>query len=238
MSDIGTVAGRTVVAGAAGLAAGGPLGALVGVATQIVPEIVRSIAGDSAGQVATQAASIVQEVAGTTDPVVAAAAITGDPQKALEARIRLTELAIQAEAAREKAKLDWLQAMIADQQSARAMASQSRSMARAQIWIGSAILLLFAVVLSGVWYRGVPPGSEAILNILLGMLGGGVMSVVGFFFGGSVGSQDKTGILSQLTAAVMRQHITASTVPTLPTAAPSASPPASENNRSSIFSRS
>lgn len=224
MTDVAGTIGRTLAAGGAGFVAGGPLGALVGVATTLVPDLIRSLAGDSAAEVAQQVAGVVQAVAGTDDGIAAAAAFAADPAKALEVKVRLTEIAVAAEAQRRQAELDQLRVVMADAADARAMATASPAMGVAQVRIGYCLLGVFAIVLVGVWLRGIPSGAESVMNILLGMLGGAVMSVVSFFFGGSVGSQEKTGIMANMNASFVRRTPLNAAAPTVVAAAAAAGP--------------
>jgi hypothetical protein len=45
-------------------------------------------------------------------------------------------------------------------------------------------------------YKPVPDTNSTLLNVMLGILGAAFTAVVGFFYGSSKGSQDKTEMLS------------------------------------------
>jgi hypothetical protein len=93
-------------------------------------------------------------------------------------------------------QLQTLQAQTQDVQSARAMQMQTRS-----VWPGTLTLVItvgFYVVLGIVIYHGLPKvgdtGSEAIL-LLIGSLTTGFSMVLTFWFGSTMGSQNKDQML-------------------------------------------
>lgn len=63
--------------------------------------------------------------------------------------------------------------------------------------LASIIVLGFFTLLYIIIFVGVPEVNKEILNIVVGALIGSFTSVVGFFFGSSVGSKEKTKILGK-----------------------------------------
>lgn len=236
MTDIGDVAGRTIAAGATGFAAGGPIGALVGVATQLVPELIRALAGDPAGQTAQQIASVVQTVAGTDDAVAAAAALSGDPAKALEARIKLTEIAVAAEAARQQHQLEVLKAELADTSSARNQTIELARIGSSLAWMPAvqtvAVTFLFSITLAALLINlsglaQLPDGYRDILMVLVGALTVEFRGACQYWIGGSrAGAAAATAGLQQAV----------SQLPPAKTLSPA--PAAAQPARRSIFTRS
>lgn len=67
-----------------------------------------------------------------------------------------------------------------------------------------ALLILAAIVVSGFFallyffvFVGIPVQNESLLNIAVGALIGSFTSVVGYFFGSSAGSANKTDIMAK-----------------------------------------
>ncbi len=72
---------------------------LIPIALSVVPELIKLIAGDRAGSVATQVAGVVQAVTGTADPVEAQKRLSEDSAVATQLRVRLAEIALEAQKA-------------------------------------------------------------------------------------------------------------------------------------------
>jgi hypothetical protein len=229
MTDIGDVAGRTIAAGATGFVTAGPLGALVGVATTLVPELVRTLAGETAGQAAQQAATVVQAVAGTDDPVQAAAVFGADPQKALEARVRLAEIVAAAEDRKRQADLEELRVALADVANARGQTVELAKIGSNLAWMPAfqtvAVTSLFTMTLAVLLLNigGVARLQDGFRDILMALVGALVVEFRGvcqYWVGGS-----RAGGLAA-TAAVQRS-----------VAASSAMAAGERSPRSSIFGR-
>ncbi len=62
------------------------------------------------------------------------------------------------------------------------------------------LLVGFFAVMGFLMFATVPVGSRDLLNILLGMLGTSVVSVVSYYFGSSQGSAEKTKLLAKADA--------------------------------------
>lgn len=65
-----------------------------------------------------------------------------------------------------------------------------------QAWISTIVLLMFGMAMVLVFFRIVPPGSEAALNILLGVLGNQAAQCVSYWVGSSSNSARKTEIMA------------------------------------------
>lgn len=171
-----------------------PIAALLPLLAGIAPEIIRWIAGDRAGDVAQQVGSVVAAVAGSEDPAVVQAALA-DPSKAAELRLRLAEIAAEQEEKRRTAELEAMRATLADTASARAqtvaLVQAGSRLAWGPVVVSSLVLAGFGLVVVLALFRPIPPGSEALLNILLGNLAAMAMGVVGFWVGSSAGSARK-----------------------------------------------
>jgi len=65
----------------------------------------------------------------------------------------------------------------------------------AMLVLGALIVSGFFILLYILIYAAVPVQNKEILNIVVGALIGSFTSVVGYFFGSSIGSKDKTDII-------------------------------------------
>lgn len=63
--------------------------------------------------------------------------------------------------------------------------------------LGALFAVGFFVVLGLFIFQEVPPSNATALNILLGVLASGIMTVLTYFFGSSKGSADKTELLNK-----------------------------------------
>lgn len=61
--------------------------------------------------------------------------------------------------------------------------------------LGALIVIGFFVLLYILVYSGIPETNKEILNIVVGALIGSFTGVVGYFFGSSIGSKDKTDLM-------------------------------------------
>lgn len=180
-----------------------PIAALLPILVGIAPEIIRWIAGDRAGDVAQQVGSVVSAVAGSDDPSVVQAALA-DPSKASELRLRLAEIAAAEDEKRRTAELEAMRAVIADTASARAqtvaLVQAGSRLAWGPVVVSALVLAGFGLVVVLALFRPIPPGSEALLNILLGNLAAMAMGVVGYWVGSSAGSARKDEMLRGATS--------------------------------------
>jgi hypothetical protein len=181
-----------------------PLLALLPALGALAPEIVKWVAGDKAGAVTGQVVAAVQAITGSDSPDALAAAIR-DPQVAMQLRIRLAEIAAEAEKAERQAERDELLARLADVASAR---SQTVALAQAgsSIAWGAPVVSVLVTIVCGVacWLvltQALPEGSQDIAMIVVGSLLAAFGAVVNFWLGSSHGSARKDEALRGLVGA-------------------------------------
>lgn len=63
--------------------------------------------------------------------------------------------------------------------------------------LGSLIVLAFFALLALLVFNGIPEQNESLLNIAIGSLLAAFATVVGYFYGSSKGSSDKTEIMNK-----------------------------------------
>lgn len=185
----------------------------------LAPEIARWIGGSQASTVTAAIAGAVKQIAGTDDPDAAAAALSADPAKAAELRVRLAQIAadaetaqrqadlesfkaeLAAEGARRQADLDEMKAHIADTASARSttvdLAKAGNIMAWGSPVLSVIIVLAFATM---VWVVVTKPIGEAnmpLANVLLGTLAALATQVSNYWLGSSSGSRNKDAMLQE-----------------------------------------
>ncbi|MGC8476586.1 MAG: hypothetical protein ACP5NP_09560 [Acetobacteraceae bacterium] len=185
--------------GAAAGAVGGPIGAAVGglggLVMDLAPQLGSWLFGSSGGKAAAAVASAVQSVTGTSDADAAMAAIEKDPKAAAALRIKLAQIAADAESERRKQDLASLQAQLADVAGARAQTEALAKDGSAIAWgapvISVVVLATFGLVMWVALTRAMPAGSAPILNVLLGTLAAMATSVVSYWVGSSMGSSAK-----------------------------------------------
>ena len=185
---------------------------LIPLAISIAPEIAKWLFGSSAEKTTQAVVQAVGTITGAdvTAPEGAAAAqaaLAAKPELANQIRVKLAEIASQAEAAAQASQLNALRASLADTADARA---QTIALVKAKSAVGygapivSAIVLLtFAAVMSLALIRTMPNGSQTILNMLLGSLAAMATSVVSYWVGSSAGSARKDEHLARLTGKTL-----------------------------------
>ena len=177
-------------------AAGTALGALGGIALDLAPEIGRWLFGPDAAPVVVAVQQAAQAATGTSDPAAQVAALA-DPALAARLRVDLAGLA----AARTAAAETRLAAQLADVAGARAMAVHLAQSGGPMAWgapvMSLVVLATFGTVVGLVLLHAIPPGSETVLNVLLGTLGAMATNVVGYWVGSSAGSARKDARLAQ-----------------------------------------
>ena len=87
-----------------------PMGPLIPIALQLLPGLVGLIAGDKSGAIQDSIAKAVTDIAGTTDAAAARQKIDGDPAAASELRVKLAQIAADAEDKRNQVQLAALKA--------------------------------------------------------------------------------------------------------------------------------
>ena len=179
---------------------GRALGAVGGIALDLAPELGRWLFGPEAAPVAAAVQGAVQAATGTADPAAQAAALA-DPALAVRLRVGLAGIAAaRADAAEADAEAR-LASRLADVAGARAMALQLAQAGGPMAWgapiTSLVVLTTFGTVVGLVLLRAVPPGSETVLNVLLGTLAAMATNVVGYWVGSSAGSARKDARLAQ-----------------------------------------
>ncbi len=183
----------------------------------LAPEIARWIGGSQAGTVTAAIAGAVKQVAGTDDPDAAAAALSADPAKTAELRIKLAQIAADAEAAqrqadldslkaefaadaaRRQAELETLRAQIADAGAARTATADLVKANSLLAWgspvLSIIIVLSFAVMVWFVINRQIGEANLPLANVLLGTLAALATQVSNYWLGSSSGSRNKDALL-------------------------------------------
>ena len=181
--------------------------ALLPLLLTLIPDVVSLFSGPKAAANTRVVSDAVQAVVGTTDPEAAAAALAADPQKAADLRVALARIAADNAAADRQAELDDMKAQLADVSSAR---QQTVDLARAGSSIAWAAPVVSVVVVVGFFLAFTmvmfapsmsDPGKAAMVNQLLGFMGAGFASVMGYWLGSSAGSARKTELLNQASIA-------------------------------------
>jgi hypothetical protein len=178
------------------------MGALIPLAVTVAPELAKWLFGSGAEKTGAAVAQAVQAVTGTADPDAAEAALARDPAAAAQLRVQLAQIAAQLEAQQDAAALDAMKASLADLAGARqqtvALAAQRSAIAYGAPITSVVVLVTFGVVMGLALTEKMPPGSETILNMLLGTLAAMATSVVSYWVGSSAGSARKEERLAQL----------------------------------------
>lgn len=179
------------------------MGALIPLAISLAPELGKFLFGDKGQAVAASVAQIAQTLTGTTDEAAASAAIAASPPMAAQLRVQLAQIAAQQEQAARQAEVDELTARLKDMQDARAqtlgLARAGSAVQWAPVIVSTVVLATFALVMWAALTRSLPPGSETILNMLLGTLAAMATSAVAYWLGSSSGSAEKTRLLYRST---------------------------------------
>ncbi|WP_372425209.1 glycoside hydrolase family 108 protein [Salinarimonas chemoclinalis] len=174
---------------------------LIALALQLVPDAARAFAGGKAGDVAASVSRAVAEAAGTSDPQAAQVALVQDPAKLADLRIKLAQIAAQAQSDRRADDL-------ADTESARATFAQ---LAKAGNAVGLAPVIISVIVTVGffvmlIWLLVREPTLTTdsavlqLINITIGALTAAFATVVNFWLGSSHGSRIKDQLSATLQA--------------------------------------
>lgn len=167
--------------------------------TEVAPEIIKAIGGSKAGEAAEKVISIAKAVTGIDDPKDAVDAISKDPALALELQKRLADerqYFAELEFRREKLYVE-------DTQDAR----KAHAADRGVFWLGVTILGIYAIILAMVLYgaywmlvkgnmkemdAGLVAAVFSLVGAIIGYIASDAKQVVGYYFGSSRGSSDKT----------------------------------------------
>jgi hypothetical protein len=173
---------------------GTALGAVGGVALDLAPELSRWLFGPNSDATVAAVQSAVKTVTGTDHPEAQLAALA-DPSTANDLRLQLAGIAAKQTAAADQAVQERIAAQLADVANARATAIQFSDSHSAMVWgapvVSVVVLVTFGAVVSLALVRSIPPGTEPVLNLVLGSLGAMATSVVGYWVGSSAGSARK-----------------------------------------------
>lgn len=191
---VGLDAAKGAAAGTVVPGIGTALGAAGGLALDLAPELSRWLFGPTAETTVAAVQSAVKAVTGTDHPEAQAAALA-DPNTAKELRLHLANIAASQSAAAEQAVQDRITAQLADVANGRATVFQPADSHPAMVWgapvVSVVVLVTFGAVVSPALVRSMPPGTEPVLNLVLGTLGAMATSVVGYWVGSSAGSARK-----------------------------------------------
>ena len=177
---------------------------LIPLAISLAPEIAKWLFGAKAEKTTAAVAQVVSDVTGTdvsTDSGIAAAnaALGARPELATQLRVQLAQIAASAEQTERAADQAALASQLSDIAGARAQTvslAQAKSAVQwAPVVISAVVLTTFGTVMWLALTRALPPGSETILNMLLGTLAAMATSVVSYWVGSSAGSAAKTDML-------------------------------------------
>lgn len=194
-AKIGALVG-TVVPGVGNLI-GGAVGGVIGGAVGLARNLTGQPRVDAEAPALIEAA---QEVAGVLDEAQAVETIAADPDKLLAFKSKVLDI----REATEKARMAHVEALTQkaneDRASARDLTAKLGAAGSRVVWVpavvSSLIVMGFFVTLFVVLGNGIPDKAEAVVNVLLGILGALVTGVANFWFGSSVGSQRKTDLLA------------------------------------------
>lgn len=207
---------------------------LIPIALSVVPELIKLIAGDRAGSVATQVAGVVQAVTGTADPVEAQKKLSEDSAVATQLRVRLAEIALEAQKAqlvaedqRRQAELSQMQKSLENTQGARGSLIDLVRSGSPIAWgapvvsiivTGGFFLFLIILMIGGIRTDPRDQTVANIINIAVGALATAFATVVNFWLGSSQGSRNKDDAVARVQVAAMEWRRGASDHPTPPAA--------------------
>ena len=63
--------------------------------------------------------------------------------------------------------------------------------------LGGIIIVMALIIIIGLFFIKIPEENKDLLNMTIGVILSGFMAVVGFFFGSSQGSKDKTEAITK-----------------------------------------
>ena len=177
---------------------------ITSLAVAVAPEIAKWLSGADAGPIAASVSKIAEAATGTSDENLQQQIIARDPQAAARFRLQLAQIAAKAESDERKRELDGLRLELEQMSTARAKPSTPSPNRSPSAWgapvVSIVILGTFGAVMALALVRAMPPGSETILNMLLGSLAAMATSVVSYWVGSSAGSARKDEHLAQLTS--------------------------------------
>ncbi len=177
---------------------------LIPLAISLAPEIAKWLFGPNAEKTTAAVAQVVSTVTGadtSTETGISEArdALALRPELASQLRMQLAQIAADSERAERASDQAALSARLADIAGARAqevsLANVKSAVQWAPVILSFVVLMTFGTVMWLALTRALPPGSETILNMLLGTLAAMATSVVAYWVGSSAGSATKTEML-------------------------------------------
>lgn len=173
------------------------MGALTSLALGLAPELGQWLFGETAEHVNQAVAQAVQRATGSVEPAAAGAALAADPQTASQLRLRLAEIAAEMAEKARRAELDGLAAAVTRSVSEGTGGGGHSPVVWGAPVVSVVVLTAFGGAMALALLRTIPPGSEAVLNVLLGTLAAMATSVVSYWVGSSAGSARKEAQLEQ-----------------------------------------
>lgn len=173
---------------------------LIPLAIDLIPELAGRLIPGKTGKRIEAVAGAVRDVLGTDDPAKAQEALRGDPEAATALRVRLAEIAAEAEREERRAEAEALAQIIADKQDARAtmVSLKGNPLSWGPVVVSMVVVVGFFSTLLFLIYllRGgmTDPADQQvvqIVNIAVGALTAGFATVVSFWLGSSDGSRRK-----------------------------------------------
>lgn len=133
------------------------------------------------------------------------------PNPELKAQVDAAAVAAQVDL--EKAELDHAEKIMALDQADRSSA-RARQMAVKDVVpsiLAGGVTLGFFSLLTMLIFRSIPESSKAVVYVMIGSLGTAWISIIGYYFGSSAGSDKKTDIITELKAEPVRSPMGRST---------------------------
>jgi hypothetical protein len=206
--SLATDALSALTAGAKGAAAGsvlGPIGSVaggaIGVAMDLLPSAAHWLGADEG--TAQKVVQTVQAVTGATTAPEQRAALAADPGMADDLRVQLAQIAAERAAEDNRSSEARLSAQIADVASARAQTVQLAQAGSGLAWGGAVVSVVVALGFFAAFGMMIlapvqlDAGRAAMLNILVGVLGGGFTTMLTYWLGSSAGSARKSELMAQ-----------------------------------------
>lgn len=186
---------------------------LVAVATSLIPDLIKILAGDTAGAVAQSVAQAVRTATGTSDPQEAKQKLDADPAVASDLRIKLAQIALEAQKAQNDAEAqkrqveletlkEQLQASNQNTAGARTLLADLAKANSPVIWVSAGLSFIVTLGFFVVLYflTSNDYGNNQLLNITVGALVAGFSTVLNFWLGSSQGSREKDRAFTQAQA--------------------------------------
>lgn len=205
------------------------------IAASLLPDIVKAFHDDKANQITNAVTQAVKDATGADTPEAAKAKVEQDPAVANDLKIKLAQIAADADAKKRQADLETLQAQLAAQDKQRqADLDQFKQQLQADIqdtanarstfaalaqsgsqfaWAAPAVSIIvtlgFFAILSILLLTDVKTGGDTgklqVINVIIGTLATAFATVVTFWLGSSQGSRNKDAASFQLQSQQAKQ---------------------------------